>query len=87
SEQESHTTNSANKEENPYLQDNMSITEDADLQENALVQNEQNRPLLLSIKIGNNKRNSILSKDKNLSPNLVLAFYNKLVALYLNTEL
>ncbi|CAG8828766.1 2967_t:CDS:1, partial [Cetraspora pellucida] len=72
-EQESHTTNSANKEENPYLQDDIPITGSAGLQENGLTQEEQNGPLLSSMEIDNNKRNSTLSKDKDLSPDPVLA--------------
>ncbi|CAG8693984.1 23748_t:CDS:1, partial [Cetraspora pellucida] len=85
--QESYAANFANKEENPYLQDNIPIINSAGLQENDLMQDEQNRPLLPSIEIDNNKRNSTLSKDKDLVSNLVLASHNELAALYLNTEL
>ncbi|CAG8644339.1 9071_t:CDS:2, partial [Cetraspora pellucida] len=72
---------SANKEENPYLQDDISITDGVGLQENDLTQNEQKEPLLFSIEIDNNKRNSILSKDKDLSPNPISASRNELAAL------
>ncbi|CAG8796447.1 20451_t:CDS:1, partial [Cetraspora pellucida] len=85
-EQESYAAISANKEENPYLQDDISITNSAGLQENNLTQEEQNGPLLSSMEIDNNKRNSTLSKDKDLSPNLVLAPHDELAALYLNAE-
>ncbi|CAG8807149.1 23365_t:CDS:2, partial [Cetraspora pellucida] len=53
SEQEFH----ANKEENPYLQDDIPITDSVGLQENDLTQNKQNRPLLPLIEIDNNKKN------------------------------
>ncbi|CAG8750018.1 2023_t:CDS:2 [Cetraspora pellucida] len=43
-EQESHAANSANKEENPYLHDDIPITDSAGLQENDLTQEEQNGP-------------------------------------------
>ncbi|CAG8798771.1 19145_t:CDS:2, partial [Cetraspora pellucida] len=81
-----HTTISANKEENSYLQDDISITNSTGLQENDLIQKEQNGPLLSLMKIDNNKRNSTSSKDKDLSPDPVLAPCDKLAALYLNSE-
>ncbi|CAG8567446.1 787_t:CDS:2 [Cetraspora pellucida] len=56
------TTNPANKEKNPYLQDNISITNN------------------------NNKRNSTLSKNKNLLSDPVLAHHDELAALYFNAE-
>ncbi|CAG8816884.1 22832_t:CDS:2, partial [Cetraspora pellucida] len=40
-EQEFHVAYSANKEENPYLQDNIPITNCAGLQENDLTQEEK----------------------------------------------
>ncbi|CAG8819219.1 22797_t:CDS:2, partial [Cetraspora pellucida] len=49
-EQEPHAGSSANKEENPYLQDDASITDSVGLQENDLTQDEQKGPLSLSIK-------------------------------------
>ncbi|CAG8508565.1 6562_t:CDS:2, partial [Cetraspora pellucida] len=63
-EQESHAANTANKEENPYLQDDIPITNSAGLQENNLTQEEQNRPLLSSMEIDNNKRNFTLSRKQ-----------------------
>ncbi|CAG8817108.1 3886_t:CDS:1, partial [Cetraspora pellucida] len=85
-EQELHAGSSANKEENPYLQDDASITNDVGLQENDLTQDKQKGPLLPSMKIDNDKRNSTSSKDKDLSPNPISAPYDELAALYLNAE-
>ncbi|CAG8723667.1 2746_t:CDS:2, partial [Cetraspora pellucida] len=85
-EQESYAGSSANKEENSYLQDDASITDDVSLQENDLIQDEQKEPLLPSIEIDNDKRNSISSKDKDLLSDLVSAPHDELTALYLNTE-
>ncbi|CAG8796201.1 717_t:CDS:2, partial [Cetraspora pellucida] len=74
-------TSTANK-------DNIETTSqnDAGLQENDLTQEDQNGPLLSSMEIDNNKRNSSLSKDKDLSSDQVIAPYDELAALYLNAE-
>ncbi|CAG8836139.1 5872_t:CDS:1, partial [Cetraspora pellucida] len=86
-EQEPHAGSSANKEENPYLQDDASITDGVGLQENDITQDEQKEPLSPPIEIDNNKRNSTPSKDKNLSPDSISALCDELAALYLNAEL
>ncbi|CAG8809865.1 20593_t:CDS:2, partial [Cetraspora pellucida] len=86
-EQELHEGSSANKEENPYLQDDVSIIDGISLQENDITQDEQKGSLSPSIEIDNNKRNSTPSKDKDLLPDPILALHNKLATLYLNTEL
>ncbi|CAG8830710.1 21376_t:CDS:1, partial [Cetraspora pellucida] len=77
---------SANKEENPYLQDDASITDGVSLQENNLTQDEQKRPLSPSMEIDNDKRNSTPSKDKDLSPDPISTPCDELAALYLNAE-
>ncbi|CAG8745376.1 20399_t:CDS:2 [Cetraspora pellucida] len=86
-EQEPYAGSSANKEENPYLQDDASIIDGVGLQKNDLIQDEQKGPLLPSIEIDNDKRNSTSSKDKDLSSDPISAPCNELAALYLNAEL
>ncbi|CAG8658968.1 21465_t:CDS:2, partial [Cetraspora pellucida] len=85
-EQEPYTDSSANKEENPYLQDDASIIDGVGLQENDLTQDKQKRLLLPSMEIDNVKRNFTPSKDKDLLPDPISALRDKLAALYLNAE-
>ncbi|CAG8826937.1 23294_t:CDS:2, partial [Cetraspora pellucida] len=86
-EQEPHAGSSANKKENPYLQDDASITDGVGLQENDLIQDEQKGPLSSSMEIDNDKRNSTPSKDKDLLPDPISAPCDELAALYLNAKL
>ncbi|CAG8732876.1 59_t:CDS:2, partial [Cetraspora pellucida] len=73
-EQEPHAGSSANKEENPYLQDDASIIDGVGLQKNDITQDEQKRPLSSSMEIDNDKRNFTPSRKQKYRRNIT---YNR----------
>ena len=77
----------ANKEKNPYTQDNTSTIENIDHPEKAITLEEQNETLSISMELDINKDNSTLSKENDLLPDPALAPRDELAALYSTSEL